>query len=171
MRRLLLITIFALIPILAFADLMDNQIEDQHSGVPLGYSYSVQSCRSCGSGECHVMGMQRFSEPICESLGGVGSPCRMWQEPENKTLHFPSSILLCDNVYMQFCPCGPGLVCEEAECRPRTQRMVATGNRDDVLRHIEREERDSFGENKDEMPIAFEPNRSKFSWAVARFRH
>jgi hypothetical protein len=63
-------------------------------------------------------GMQRFSEPRCEPLGRIGSPCRMWQEPENKTLHFPSSILLCNNVYTQFCPCGPGLVCHEAECRP-----------------------------------------------------
>jgi len=42
----------------------------------------------------------------------------MWQEPENKTLHYPDyTILECAEVYMQFCPCGPGLVCREAECR------------------------------------------------------
>lgn len=191
----------------AKADLMDNLIEDQRPRGAFGRPYSVQRCRSCGSGQCQVMGkfdeptrqnrdllflalititnldmiililitttgMQRFSEPTCEPLGGVGSPCRMWQEPENKTLHFPDKILLCNNVHMQFCPCGPGLVCEEAQCRYRPQQMVPTiGETDnhDEIRQLEREERDSFGEDEDEMPITFEPNRSKYSWAVARY--
>ena len=65
--------------------------------------------------------MQRYAEPFCDLKGGLGSPCRMWQEPENKTLHFPNSILKCNNVYMQYCPCAEGLVCEDMECKLANQ--------------------------------------------------
>lgn len=71
--------------------------------------------------------MQRFSEPRCEALGGLGAACRMWQEPEDKTLHFPNGIMQCNQVYMQLCPCQAGLVCDKAECRRPRLGTARTG--------------------------------------------
>lgn len=88
--------------------------------------YFVETCSQCPSNQCQVMGMQRYAEPFCDLLGGVGSPCRPWQEPENKTLHFPNKILQCNDVYMQFCPCSEGLVCEDAECRLPASQIPAS---------------------------------------------
>lgn len=62
------------------------------------------------------MGMQRYSEPRCEPFGTEGSPCRPYQRPENKTLHYPFGTMQCDDVYMQFCPCGKGLRCDDGVC-------------------------------------------------------
>lgn len=56
--------------------------------------------------------MQRFAEPRCEAFGGPGAPCRPFQEAENKTLSFPNALLYCDNVFMQYCPCARGLICD-----------------------------------------------------------
>lgn len=77
------------------------------------------------------MGMQRYSEPRCEKLGQVGSPCRPGQEPENKTLHYPFGVIQCEDVYLQFCPCANGLDCDDGVCTRVLRQKVHSTNSDD----------------------------------------
>lgn len=107
------------------------------------------------------MGMQRYSEPRCEKLGRVGSPCRPGQEPENRTLHYPFGIMQCEDVYLQSCPCANGLVCEDGACtRDLSQKVHSTGSDD---RGNEYEEDDHQFEL-----LAVEPSKQNKEFPVAK---
>lgn len=95
-------------------DYLDHEARLYSKAMPLGRCVSGSDCNN--KTQCSVMGMQRFSEPRCDSLGGLGSPCRMYSEPEDKELNFPHITLQCESVYMQFCPCGENLICHESQC-------------------------------------------------------
>lgn len=69
--------------------------------------------------------MQRYSEPRCEPMSGIGAPCRPGVlEGEKKTLHFPHMVMECDDVYLQFCPCASGLFCQEGQCQALEKRTT-----------------------------------------------
>lgn len=69
-------------------------------------------------------GFTRYSLPQCMPFGQIGSWCRLYNEPDNKTLAFPNGEYHeFTQIYTQFCPCDRGLVCEEAKCMPLSENM------------------------------------------------
>uniref|UniRef100_A0A1B6JDL0 Prokineticin domain-containing protein n=1 Tax=Homalodisca liturata TaxID=320908 RepID=A0A1B6JDL0_9HEMI len=76
--------------------------------------YGCKSSEECAKGECCVIGRQRFSLPMCKRLGAVGDFCYPGAngEPFNSTLEYPNgSKVDVTNIYLLFCPCEIGLVC------------------------------------------------------------
>ena len=77
----------------------------------------------------------------------MGAPCRMEHEPENRTLHYPAFVLECHQVYLQFCPCAEGLVCERSECvraRPRGGASGPASNARELRFELEEEQDDDY---------------------------
>lgn len=74
----------------------------------------------CESGECCVVGMQRYSVPRCEKLGQIGDTCRPYGLPGNYTLWYPHTSEVQENhdTYTLLCPCDSGLRCSRAQCQP-----------------------------------------------------
>ncbi|CAL1275530.1 unnamed protein product [Larinioides sclopetarius] len=84
------------------------------------FAYEPRECSKpsdCGPNECCVVGMQRYSTPRCESLGGKGSTCIVGNEPEDKVLSYPNGNKEVFGVYRLFCPCADSLTCSRAKCR------------------------------------------------------
>ncbi|XP_072144799.1 astakine-like [Dermacentor andersoni] len=85
-----------------------------------------QSCtgpQDCLHDECCVVGMQRYSVPICQKLGQIGDTCRPYNTPENRTLWYPYNGGVQQKnsaTYTLLCPCAGGLHCTAAQCQPAT---------------------------------------------------
>uniref|UniRef100_A0A1B6GF38 Prokineticin domain-containing protein n=1 Tax=Cuerna arida TaxID=1464854 RepID=A0A1B6GF38_9HEMI len=93
--------------------------------------YGCKSSDQCNKGECCFIGRQRFSIPSCKSLEAVGDFCYPGAdgEPFNSTLEYPNgSKLNVTNIYLMFCPCEFGLV-----CNARTYRCEVNSSLEDNL--------------------------------------
>jgi len=83
-------------------------------------SYECTQASDCSPGECCVIGMMRYSMPMCLSMGKEGDYCRMNDQPKNVTLYYPNGASLdLTNAYTLFCPCETqfGLTCSQGVCQ------------------------------------------------------
>ncbi|KAL7290057.1 hypothetical protein TKK_0015786 [Trichogramma kaykai] len=75
----------------------------------------------CAPGYCCTISHERYSYPRCQKFQDLGDFCRPGGPlTTSGDRYYPdgTSIQL-DEIYMQFCPCGPGLLCDRGEqvCR------------------------------------------------------
>ncbi|VVC33222.1 Prokineticin domain [Cinara cedri] len=76
------------------------------------------SSDDCGVDECCVLGMVRYSVPVCKPLADTGELCRPVidnynQLPQNVTVSYPDGSTADVFVHMVACPCVAGLECTD----------------------------------------------------------
>ncbi|OXU22770.1 hypothetical protein TSAR_016792 [Trichomalopsis sarcophagae] len=97
------------------------------SGFPRNWNSHIECTNSlqCAPGHCcTISATERYSYPRCQKLHEVGDYCRA-EGPllTNDNVTYPdgskSTDVHLEDVYLLFCPCAPGLVCDSDEriCR------------------------------------------------------
>ncbi|XP_054167352.1 astakine-like, partial [Oppia nitens] len=70
----------------------------------------------CPINYCCVLGFERYSIPHCQPMGKFDDWCRLYNEPQQRSLAYPNGQHIDTEVYIQFCGCSDGLVCQRAKC-------------------------------------------------------
>ncbi|CAG7729567.1 unnamed protein product [Allacma fusca] len=94
--------------------------KSNHSDELGSQSEICKRIKDCGISQCCRVGMERYSIPVCSSLGQDGDSCKPGNKPENFNLSYPNGPAIhTTGTYTLLCPCDLGLYCdhESASCK------------------------------------------------------